>query len=192
MDRSIYLGFAVLELFEFLMYETYYDKLQPFFGPENIQLQYMDTDSFVSSMKTENFIRDIENLEDIFDFSNIDKNHELFSNKNEKVMGNFEKQFPKNICIDEVVCLRSEAYSIKGGDDIKNKLKGISETQTKSKKLKEYKKCLYRKEYQRDCNNRILRSANHEMYLQEVKKLTISVFDDKRCCLNETESKPWK
>ena len=29
-DKPIYLGFAVLELSKMLMYETYYDKLQPF------------------------------------------------------------------------------------------------------------------------------------------------------------------
>ena len=29
MDKPIYLGFAVLQLRKFLMYETYYDKLQP-------------------------------------------------------------------------------------------------------------------------------------------------------------------
>ena len=47
MDKLIYLGFSVLELSKFLMYETYYDKLQPYFGQENIQLHYMDTDSFL-------------------------------------------------------------------------------------------------------------------------------------------------
>ena len=29
------------------------------------------------------------------------------------------------------------------------------------------------------------------MYLQEVKKLTLSVFDDKRCYINEIESMLW-
>ena len=27
------------------MYKTYYDKLQPHFGQENLQLHYIDTDS---------------------------------------------------------------------------------------------------------------------------------------------------
>ena len=30
MDKPFYLGFAVLELSKLLMYETYYDKLQPY------------------------------------------------------------------------------------------------------------------------------------------------------------------
>ena len=35
MDKPIYLGFGALELSKLLMYETYYDKLQPCFGDEN-------------------------------------------------------------------------------------------------------------------------------------------------------------
>ena len=90
MDKPIYLGFSALELSKLLMYETYYDKLQPYFGRENIQLHYMDTDSFVLSVNTKDIIKDLKNLEDKFDFSNLDKNHELFSNKNEKVIEFFK------------------------------------------------------------------------------------------------------
>ena len=32
MDKTIYFGFSVLELSKLLMYETFYDKLQPYFG----------------------------------------------------------------------------------------------------------------------------------------------------------------
>ena len=35
MDRSIYLGFALLELSKLQMYETYYVKLQPFLDKNN-------------------------------------------------------------------------------------------------------------------------------------------------------------
>ena len=42
------------------------------------------------------------------------------------------------------------------------------------------------------CAIYIIRSINREMYLQEVKKLSLSMFDDKRCYINETESIPWK
>ena len=81
MDKPIYLGFSVLELSKLLMYETYYDKLQPYFGQENLHLHYMDTHSFVININTKDIIRVLKNLEDIFDISKLDKNHELFSNK---------------------------------------------------------------------------------------------------------------
>ena len=54
MDKPIYLGFTVLELSKLLIFETY-DKLQPYLGQENIQLQYMATDSFVLSVNTKIF-----------------------------------------------------------------------------------------------------------------------------------------
>ena len=101
MDKSIYLGFSVFELSKLLMYETYYDKLQPYFGQKTIQLHYMDTESFVLSVNTKDIIKDLKNLEDLFDFSNLDENHELFSFKNKKVIGKFKIETTKNIRIDE-------------------------------------------------------------------------------------------
>ena len=44
----------------------------------------MDTDSFELSVKTENNIKDLKKLEDFFNFSNLDENHELLSNKSKK------------------------------------------------------------------------------------------------------------
>ena len=190
-DKPIHLGFAVLELSKLHMYETYYDKLQPYFGEKNLHLHYMDTDSFILSVNTKDIIKDLKKLEDIFDFSNLDENHELFSNKNKKVIGKFKIETPKNIWIDEFICLRSKMYAFKCGNDSKNKLKGISKSQSKHIKFEEYYNCLCDGEYQRECNNYIIRSINHEMVLQEVEKSTLSQFDDKRCYINETESKPW-
>ena len=56
MDKPIYLGFAVLKLSMLHNYETYYDKLQPYFGKEKIQLNYINTDAFVLSMNTKDNI----------------------------------------------------------------------------------------------------------------------------------------
>ena len=42
----------------------------------------MDTDSFVLSVNTKDIIKKLKNLENLFDFSNLNENHELFSNKN--------------------------------------------------------------------------------------------------------------
>ena len=90
MDKAIYVGFAILELSKLHMYETHYDTLQPYFSQENLQLHYIDTDGMILSMRTENIIKDLKNLEDIFDFSNLDENHEPFSERNEKVIVKFK------------------------------------------------------------------------------------------------------
>ena len=191
MDRPIYSGFAVLELSNLHMYETYYNILQPFFRQENIQLHYIDADAFVKSLKTKDTIRDLKNLEGMFDFSNLDKSHELFSNKNKKVIGEFKIESPINIWIDEFICARCKMYAFKYENDSKNKLKHFSKCQPKHIKFEEYKKFLDEEDYQRECNNYIFRPINHEMHIQEVKKSTLSIFDDNRIFLKNKEGLPW-
>ena len=79
------------------MYETYYDILQPYFRQEDLQLHYLDTDGMILSLNTKFIIKDLKNLEEIFDFSNLDENHELFSEKNKKVIGKFKIETPTKV-----------------------------------------------------------------------------------------------
>ena len=93
----------------------------------------MDFDGFVISANTKDIIGDLQILTDLFDFSNLNNNHELLSNKNESVLGRFKIQTPiKNIWIEEYISLKSRAYSIKGNKKITDKLKGISIPQVKN------------------------------------------------------------
>ena len=89
--------------------------------------------------------------------------------------------------------MRSKAYSFKCKDNIesKNKIKRISRSRSKHNKFEEGYICLFGGEYQKDCDNYIIRSLNHEMYLQKSRKPTLSIFDDKRCYIKKTESIPW-
>ena len=82
-------------------------------------------------------------------------------------------------------------YSFKCGDDIKNKFKGFSKSQLKHIKFEEYEKCLDGEKYQKECDNYLLHSINHEMYLQKVKKSTLSNFDDERKYLSNIKNLPW-
>ena len=48
--------------------------LQPYFGQENLQLHYIDCDSFVLSIRTQNIIRRLVKIsKNLFDFSNLTK-----------------------------------------------------------------------------------------------------------------------
>ena len=49
------------------MYESYYDKLHLYLGEKNKQSHYMDTDSFVLSINSSIIIKDLKNLENLFD-----------------------------------------------------------------------------------------------------------------------------
>ena len=57
--------------------------------------------------------------------------------KTKKVFGKFKIKTAKNIWIDEFVCLRSNMYAFKSGDDSEIKLKGISKSQSKIIKIEE-------------------------------------------------------
>ena len=109
MDKPKSVGFALLELNKFYMYETYYDNLQPCFGQENFQSHYVDTDGNVISTNTEDIIKDLKYLEVLFEFSSLNKKNELFSFQKEKVIGKFILETPKNNWIDKFICLRSKA-----------------------------------------------------------------------------------
>ena len=191
MDKPIYLGFAILEMSKLHMYETYYDTLQPHFGQENIHIHFMDCDSFILIIKSELIIKDLKNLENIFDFSNMDENHEVYTEKNTKVLGKIKIETPKNIFIDEFIALRSKMYAFKCGDDTKNRLKGISKTQSKNINFEEYKICLDGEGLENECGNYILKSINHDMYMQGIKKTALSIFNDKKNFLDNVESIPW-
>ena len=92
------------------------------------------------------------------------------------MIGKFKIETPKIIWIDEFVCLRSKMYAFKCGGYSKNKLKGISKSQSKNIKFEEYKKCLDGEDYQQECDNYNIRSFNHEMVLQKVKKINVICF----------------
>ena len=81
MNKPIYLGLSILEISKILMYEFWYDYMKPKYS-DNIKLCYMDTDSFVMNIKTEDFYKDIAN-----DVENYEVNRPLPKGKNKKVIG---------------------------------------------------------------------------------------------------------
>ena len=84
------------------------------------------TDSFVLSANTKDVIKKLKNLEDMFDFSNLDEKRELIGDKNKNITGFFKIETPKINWIYELFCLGSKLYSFKGEIGFKNKLKRIS------------------------------------------------------------------
>ena len=70
MNKPIYLGLSILEISKILTYEFWYDYMKSKYG-DNVKLCYMDTDSFIIYIKTEDFYKDIGDDEEYkFDTSN--------------------------------------------------------------------------------------------------------------------------
>ena len=99
---------------------------------------------------------------------------------------------PKKVSIVEFIALRSKAYSFRCNDKNTNFIKGISRSPSKNIKFEEFFRCLFGRQYQKECDNFLNRSLNHEMYLQEVKKSKVSSIDDKLHFESNMESKPWE
>ena len=73
MNKPVYLGMSILDSRKTLMYEFWYDYIKPKYQ-DKAKLCYMDTDSFVIHIKTEDFYEDIANdVEEWFETSNYDE-----------------------------------------------------------------------------------------------------------------------
>ena len=73
MNRLIYLGTSILDVSNTLMYQFWYDQIKPKYQ-DKAKLCYMDTDSSVIYIKTEDFYKDIANdVKKWFDTSNYSK-----------------------------------------------------------------------------------------------------------------------
>ena len=70
MNKPIYLGMSILDISKTLMYEFWYDYIKPKYQ-DRAKLCYMDTDGFITHIKTEDFCKEIaNNVEKWFDTSN--------------------------------------------------------------------------------------------------------------------------
>ena len=87
MNKPIYLGLSILDISKILMYEFWYDYIKPKYN-DTVKLCYMDIDSFIMNIKTNDFYKDIANdVEKRFDSSNYEVNRPLSIGKNKKVIG---------------------------------------------------------------------------------------------------------
>ena len=58
MNKPVYLGQAILDISKTLMYEFWYDYLKPKYD-DKVKICYMDTDSLIIHVKTEDFYKDV-------------------------------------------------------------------------------------------------------------------------------------
>ena len=124
MNKPVYLGQAILDLSKLIMYEFHYDYMVPKYG-DRLKLCYMDTDSYVYDIKTEDFYRDIaEDVESRFDTSADTNNRPLPIGTNKKVIGLMKDELGGGI-MKEFVALRAKMYSYIDDRSELKKCKGI-------------------------------------------------------------------
>ena len=147
MNKPIYLGLSILEISKTLMFEFWYDYMKPKYG-NDVKLCYMDKDSFVMNIKTNDFYRVIANdVEISFDTSNYEVNRPLPTGKNKKVIGLMKNKLGGKI-ITEFVTLRPKTYSY------------LTDDGKEDKKAKGTKKCVIKRMIEFDHNNKDSRVKN--------------------------------
>ena len=83
-NKPVYLGLSILELSKILMYVVWYDYVKTKFS-EKATLCYMDTDSFIVYIKTEDIYKDIaEDVESRFVTSNFEIDRHYLKEKIKK------------------------------------------------------------------------------------------------------------
>ena len=112
MTKPLYLGMSLLDISKILMYEFWYDYINPTYG-DKAKSCYTDTDNFIINIKTENFFEDISNdVGKWFDTSNYNENDKrsLSIGKNKKVPGYFKDELGGKT-MTEVAALKPKAHA---------------------------------------------------------------------------------
>ena len=162
------------------MYDWYYDKMQQYFGEDNLELHYLDTDSFIFSFKPyKNLIEDLKHFKEDLDFSDLDPSHELYSEINKKVIGKMKLETAPELDLDEAVILRSKFYSLNIKQNSSHCKQKVVQDHNKYS-LEDYKFCLENNEIKYGVNYSF-RSNKHEIAMVKQKKIALNTFDDKRC-----------
>ena len=164
------------------MYEFWYDYIKPKYN-DKAKLCYMDTDSFVLNIFTEDFFEDINNdVERWFDTSSYDKNDKrpLQIGVNKKLIGMFKDELGGKI-MKKFCALRAKTYTYLMEDDSEmKKAEGVKSCVIKRRLMFEnYKDSLFN-------TKTILRpqlrfkSDHHNVYT-EVNKIALKVIMIRDC-----------
>ncbi|GET56611.1 uncharacterized protein LOC114539624 [Rhizophagus irregularis DAOM 181602=DAOM 197198] len=113
LNKPIIIGASVLGLSKLLMYRFWYGFVKEKYG-NKVRLGYMDTDSFIYHVETEDIYKDMAERPDLFDLNDT------------KTIGLFKDETPGNV-ITESYHIRAKSYHYVLADkSTKSKHKGVS------------------------------------------------------------------
>uniref|UniRef100_A0A8D8SD21 DNA-directed DNA polymerase n=1 Tax=Cacopsylla melanoneura TaxID=428564 RepID=A0A8D8SD21_9HEMI len=178
--RPIFLGASILELSKIKMYHFLYSIVKPYFGPKNVKLLYMDTDSFFFQIKVDDLYEAFKGLKHYLDTSDYPSNHFLYSNRNKKKLGKFKDEL-NGMVLTHFVGLASKLYAYKILDGKESKIaKGISTNVIRKEiKFEDYVACLFEGITIFKKMNTIV-SQNHNIQTVTKNKKALTFNDDKR------------
>ena len=163
LNKPIYVGFTVLELSKWLMYDFHYNFIKKNF---NAELFFTDADNLTYEIKSENVFEEFFKRKDLFDFSNYSKDSKFFNIINMKVIGKIKDEFG-GVIATEFVGLKSKMYSIK---KINGKETNIAKGVNIAIEFNEFKDVLFNKKIIRHKMKRI-RAKKHKIGTYKIDKI---------------------
>ena len=177
LNKPIYVGFTVLELSKWLMYDFHYSFIKKHFDAE---LLFTDTDSLTYEIKSKDVYEEFFKYKHLFDFSNYPEDLKFFDQANKKVIGKMKDESEGKI-IGQFVGLKSKMYSLK---NIDGKESNTAKGANIATEFNEFKDTLLNKKIIRHKMRRI-QGKKHKMATYEINKISLSAFDDKRFVLDD-------
>ena len=115
LNKPIYVGFSILDLRKFLIYEFHYKYIK---SKYSANLLFTVRDSLVYEIETEDVYEDFYKNKNLFDFNDYPLHSKLFDPPNKKVIAKMKDEFR---IISEFVRLNSEMYSliVVDGEEVK-------------------------------------------------------------------------
>ena len=184
LNKPIAVGFCILELSKLIMYKFFYNYLKPKYQ-ERCRLLFTDTDSLCCEIQTADLYSDMGEAMDLFDTSNFDPDHRLYSKKNHRVLGKMKSETGSTPPL-EFVGLRAKMYSLSCGNKSQKKVKGIKKNYVKKNvRHDSFLRVLKNTKETTEATFRLFRSTNHVLNTLEMTKVCLSAFDDKRYILED-------
>ena len=183
LNKPVYVGQAILDLSKETMYRFHYNYIKRKFA-DRASLCMSDTDSFFYSIRSPNLYEELVPDHDLFDFSNYNPSHFLFSEKNRKVLGKFKDEAAGAI-VSEYCGLSAKLYSYRVDRKETCKAKGIvKKTIDNDLRMEHYKRCLFEGE-EKMCEMNLIQSSKHQLTIKQCTKVALSCFDDNRYLLED-------
>ena len=167
LNKPIYVGFTVLELSKWLMYDFHYNIIKKHFDTQFLFTD-TDTDNLTYEIKSEDVYEEFFTHKHLFSLSNYPKDSKFYDLVNEKVIGKMEDVFEGKIT-DEFVGLKSKMYSMKNIDSKESKtVKGVNIVT----EFNEFKDTLFNKKVVKHKMKRI-QGKKHKIGTYEIKTILL-------------------
>ena len=187
LNKPCYVGMSILDLSKTLMYDFHYNTIKKEYG-DRAKLLFTDTDSLMYELKTIDVYEDFKRIGDgknCWDNSDYPEDSPYHSSHNKKVIGKFKDE-ASGVPITKFVGLRSKMYSyVKENGKGWMTAKGVKTYVIRNKLTHENFKNVISSKGRMRHNMNTIRSIKHSIGTYELRKVTLSCFDDKRYLLED-------